>query len=371
MPLLVLYAAGCRGERVNGHAQDGSDPGIAWTVDTPAELRIGARQNGSDALFFVTAAVRLAHGDVAVADAGNRRVDVFDATGRKVRSLGREGRGPGEFTHPSWLGVRGDTLLVWDMVQSRLTRFDTAGSLIATEPPVSDLGSFARVVGQRDDGALLALGAASGGWRARAYRDSLRIVWLGPDGRRDTVATVPGDEQFGTRSADGRGTETATLPFGRRTVVATHRGRVYLGTADSPEVVASAAGTRWDTVAVAPTPPAVTRKDVDDYWSRLLNVGGRGPAGPPEGIEYPDRFPPFVDLRVAPGGDTWVALPLRPSEWSAGSRWLVFAPDGRLRGRVEIPGRNRMLQVGNGWILVAETDPEERQMVVKYALSAP
>ncbi|WP_420128791.1 6-bladed beta-propeller [Longimicrobium sp.] len=370
LPLLVL--TGCGAEAADGHDSGSGKARPAWTVVAPADLRIGASETGSDALVFPVAGERLAHGDIAIADAGNHRVDVFDSKGRKVRSIGREGRGPGEFSSPSWLGVRGDTLLVWDIVQSRLTRFDTAGILIGTDPPVTDLGSFPRVAGQRADGSLLTIASVSGEWRAGTYRDSLLILWMWPDGRRDTVATAPGDDQFGTRSQNGRVSETTTLPFGRRTVVAVHGQRVYLGTADSPVIVAASDGRTWDTVARVLTPPVpVTRQDIDEFWSRLVVTGSRSSAAAPAGIEYPRYFPPYTDLRVASGGDTWICLPSRPSEWSVSSRWLVFAPDGTLRGSVEIPGRNRVLQVGNGWILVAETDADDRQMVVKYSLSPP
>jgi hypothetical protein len=367
LPLLLLAA--CGAERADGHAREAGEAAGTWRVVSAPDLRIGGSE--ADALFFVSAAERLAHGDIVVADAGNHRLDVFDASGRKVRSLGREGRGPGEFSHPAWVGVHGDTLLVWDAVQSRLTRFDTAGTLIGTDPPVTDLSSFARVVGRRDDGSLLVAASAEGEWRPGAYRDLLLIAWMRSGGRRDTVAIAPGDEQFGTRSPDGRVTETTTLPFGRRTLVAAHGGRVYVGTADSPVIVASSDGKGWDTVATVPAPPAVTRQDVADYWARLRVVSGHAPPRPPDGIQYPSRYPAYTDLHVSPVGDVWVALPSRPSEWNVRGRWLVFAPDGTLRGGVEIPGRNRILQVGDGWILVAGTDSDERPMVLKYPLSAP
>ncbi|HST62781.1 MAG TPA: hypothetical protein VLK84_29010, partial [Longimicrobium sp.] len=124
VPALLAASTAC----TSGEARDAgpaSDLPAAWTVAEKPTLRIGA--SDADALGFVTSAVSLPSGGVALADAGMHRIDVFDAQGRRVRTMGREGRGPGEFTHPEWIGLRGDTLRVWDMVQARLTLFDTAG----------------------------------------------------------------------------------------------------------------------------------------------------------------------------------------------------------------------------------------------------
>ena len=95
------------------------------------------------------------------------------------------------------------------------------------------------------------------------------------------------------------------------------------------------------------------------------------PAKRPEGIDYPEEYPPYADVQPAPGGDLWVLLPPRPSEWRVGSRWIVFAPDGAVRGTVYVPGRTRILEIGNGWILVSETDQDDQQLVARYTLAAP
>lgn len=373
VPVLLAITTACTSD-AGGHTSAGTDElPTAWTVADSAAPRIGA--SDAEGLVAATSAVTLPHGGIAIADAGTHRIDVFDPRGRRVRTLGREGRGPGEFTHPFWIGVRGDTLRVWDMGEARLTLFDTAGRFIRTEPPITDVGSFPRVAGQFADGSLLLLATGSDAQRTGPFRDSLLLIRVTPgQGRRDTLNTLPGDEQFGQRSPDGRVSRTATLPFGRRTVVAVSGERVYVGTGDTSAILASADGRAWTAAGAVPGERRrVTRQDIDDYWARLITrgAGAGSPRTPPEGLEYPAKYPPYTDLRVAPSGDVWVRLPSRPSEWTEGGRWMVFAPGGSVRGTVHVPGRSHVLEVGDRWILVAERDADDRQLVSRYSLAAP
>lgn len=375
-PLLALLLCAVAGACATGEARDGGEAGelpVAWTVaDTPS-MRAGAAE--TDALSAVSGAVHLPGGGVAVANSGFHRIDMFDASGTLVRRMGREGQGPGEFTYPAWIGLRGDTLRVWDMVQGRLTLFDTTGALIRTEQPVRDLGSFLRVAGQFADGSLLLVGAETPAWRKGAFRDSVLLVRVDmAAGTRDTLARVPGDEQFGSRSADGRGFEESTLPFGRRLAVATNGDRVYVGTGDTSAILSSADGGRWTAAASIPGPPRrVTRQDIDDHWERLITVGARANSGPTraEGMQYPGEYPPYTSLVPADNGDLWVGIPSRPSQWTEAAQWMVFAPDGALRGTVRVPGRSRLLQVGDGWILAVDTDENDQETIVRYPLAAP
>ncbi|HSA58025.1 MAG TPA: 6-bladed beta-propeller [Gemmatimonadaceae bacterium] len=62
-------------------------------------------------------------GSVLVVDARPTLIKVYDPNGRHVRSIGREGSGPGEF-RAAYIAVRGDTLVVQDPQNSRATTFD-------------------------------------------------------------------------------------------------------------------------------------------------------------------------------------------------------------------------------------------------------
>ncbi len=65
-------------------------------------------------LVAVSAFAVAANGDIVIADASERRVFVYDPTGRRLRVLGRSGDGPGEFRQPRNLAIasNGDVLVV-------------------------------------------------------------------------------------------------------------------------------------------------------------------------------------------------------------------------------------------------------------------
>lgn len=68
-------------------------------------------------------------GRIYVADQNPALIKVFDDSGKLVRTIGKEGEGPGEFRQPI-LAVRGRHLLVHDPRLARTTLFDTAGTLV-------------------------------------------------------------------------------------------------------------------------------------------------------------------------------------------------------------------------------------------------
>lgn len=71
-----------------------------FAFDLVEDLVIGEEKN--DAAFFPESAfVNVdGQGGIYVCDIGNRRVQVFDRNGAYIRTLGRQGQGPGEYTYP-------------------------------------------------------------------------------------------------------------------------------------------------------------------------------------------------------------------------------------------------------------------------------
>lgn len=113
--VVVALAAGCDagpGDRGAGSAGGGEGAGAGGggtgAAELPAKvlaepsLVIGAVDASEGAeLFGVVAAFRQRGGGVVVANGGAKEVLYFDADGRRVRSVGGAGEGPGEFPGPS------------------------------------------------------------------------------------------------------------------------------------------------------------------------------------------------------------------------------------------------------------------------------
>ena len=124
-------------EIVENHAPERL-PGHFWTIDSEPEIVIGGQEDPSGAVgdsghlvWQVYGLARLNDGRVAVLSAGNRQLAMFTPSGELVRTIGRAGDGPGEFTRPDYLQyLPPDTLAVWDTWFGPVAYFDLEGNLL-------------------------------------------------------------------------------------------------------------------------------------------------------------------------------------------------------------------------------------------------
>lgn len=120
--LLILVAA-CR-----------SDAGDAESAPAAPEWRIEPVAEALPPGGFVRVASLAADdsGNVYVADKGAYTIRVFDSAGREIRTIGRQGAGPGEFTDLYSLAWTGDTLVAYDPGNSRLQLVARSGRPVAS-----------------------------------------------------------------------------------------------------------------------------------------------------------------------------------------------------------------------------------------------
>jgi hypothetical protein len=88
---------------------------------------------GADGVEFyrITAVVPRSHGAFVVANAGTNELRLFDSTGALQWSVGRSGKGPGEYSHiQDAAGLPGDSTVVFDPVARRITVLDPQGDFV-------------------------------------------------------------------------------------------------------------------------------------------------------------------------------------------------------------------------------------------------
>lgn len=124
-------------------------------IELVEDLVLGMDGNDPNQAFYGARAVDLdVDGNLWVLDAGNHRIQVFSAEGDFVRSLGREGQGPGELEQPSQLTIVADTVVV-RAARRRLSLFDLDGEHLRDVQITDVTGSLLNFM-PRDNGTFIA-----------------------------------------------------------------------------------------------------------------------------------------------------------------------------------------------------------------------
>lgn len=268
-------------------------------------------------------------GNLYVADLGNYVIRVFDTAGTPLRTIGREGSGPGEFGavySAQWLG---DTLAVLDWSNRRIGLFSSAGDWLDHRL------SFGRLTDSPVTTRLYAVGSRE--LYQRAYRTIdgyVESTWQRHDATgisdewlRDPLPVTPPfpDKIVCTM---GRGFSWFDHPYATRSLEhpapASH---VYLARTDEYRVVL--VNSRGDTVRIiereAQSPPLTDAEwgEVSDRFEGWLADKDRAQCRPPA-LHRPANKPHIESLMVDTHGRLWVERNI-----DVGTRWEIFDQGGR------------------------------------------
>lgn len=115
--------------------------GMLSTTELEADLVIGGVEEGFGHLADVTT---VADGRIAILDRMEKTIWLYDHQGKRLGSIGREGKGPGEFTNPVALAWTGARFVVMQPDPTRaLTVLDSAGRQVSTSYPNEPAGDWA------------------------------------------------------------------------------------------------------------------------------------------------------------------------------------------------------------------------------------
>lgn len=302
--------------------------------------------------------VRLSNGGMAVIDVS--RVHYFDATGKRIRIVGRKGQGPEEFQYlTSICRTRGDTLILNDSHNRRLSVLDGSGRILRTILQ-GDNGSapFSFCL---DDGSFV-LQRMLGEIGARQNR----ITRLRTDG---SIVNV-----VGTFDASGFDMVTMVGP-----TITAYRDAVYHGDPFSGEIRQyGATGRLRRVIRSADVGDRITDAEAEERMAKTIlpNVTAAERTARMERLRALPRvsrtWPVFYKFEVGSDGTLWVQD--FEKAFGLSRAWTAIDSTGRIVGRLVVPPvpegtfRPEVHSFGHDYVMLRRFDADGATSLALYPL---
>jgi hypothetical protein len=347
---------------------------LEWVFESRPAAAIGTADGPPETLLFrATHAFRLSSGVIVIGNAGTHELRFYDAGGKHLKSVGREGEGPGEFATMSraWR-IRGDTIQVWDTRLHRMSWFAPDGKFLrsqvwAWEPiPLTDgarLTNPLSFLGVLADGSVI---ARSNPVAARPIttpvglnRIPVTVLVYSPLGQlRDTVGKFLDTEGFIYESVIRRGGPQqkgfSPVIFGEQFLIASGGASIAVGKGKPYAIqIYDPTGKSVRTVQRATAETQATPEHVRRFkeWEVA--------ALPPESralreesikkVPSARTLPAYRGLEFDRDGNLWVE-----EYWMTKNdprQWSIFDLNGRWLGRIVLPHELEILDLGSDYVL--------------------
>jgi hypothetical protein len=297
-------------------------------------------------------------GDIYVVDPGAPAIYHYGADGGLIASVARSGDGPGEIRQPQ-AAFLGDTLVIEDTGNWRVTLMDTAGHVIR---------SFAAPCCMA--GPPISATASGSFWVATPLDDPTQLgrnrwVRVSSTGNRiDSLVEPRAVEPASWQVTMGGGRAQYTVPLaGQNRVVFLADGSVRYGATDATQYFTTRTGRdttlifgRSDLLAT-PAPAALRDSLFDRRVSRnaaLAAVANKS--------DIPETLPIWLQFSVDDAGNTWIDR----GGYGQPHLFDVYRPDGILRGTVAAPFAPGLMAWSGDHLAVVQQDDDGRSSVAIY-----
>ena len=363
------------------------------------ELRIGSADDPEFAFTWFRELEVGPDGTIYTLHPPETTIRVHDSTGAFVRTIGREGEGPGEFSSPGTMGILGDTLWVLDYGTYRFSFFSLAGELLRTlRIPIGLSRGFdlnpPRPYGLLGDGSIM--GSSPVPSHLAASGEIKRSVLLRLDSAAkviDTLATysventswevTDPDDPRAMRSYQSQpfsDTEMVTVSNSLPLIVSVDR-RVP-GQQEGATFAVTSVDFVGDTVfsrEFSYTPIPLEQVLIDSLVeARAARVAGsrfgststadRAAVWARSSLYTPQFHPPVSQLLVGRDGSLWLS-----AERVGGPtiKWRIISPEGDAVGVVELPTRFRPILVEANRVWGSWYDELDVPYIVRYWVGLP
>lgn len=331
--------------------------GADWRLDGDPILEIGRIEgDGPDVFGSIRNIIWMATGDIAIADGRAREIRIFSEHGRYLRTFGRTGEGPGEFSQLWSIGAyRGDSLAAVDNLGGRVSVFAADAGFARSFTLLRLSGAAApNVVGWLNDGTLVISALSRSPTQGTSNETTVQLYTVSPTGELT--------QELGEFTDHRRlGRNGMALGFAGQAEFATGDSLIWYGQSDHFELVArDQRGAIVRIVRLDRMPRAVT----DDEIAEARSVVETSLAGSQSvtaqrirDTEFATTYPVHGAFFIDRMGKLWVEryrsnllAAIDPREWD------IFDPDGRLTGHLAVPGGLRVQQAREDRLLGVYTD---------------
>lgn len=297
-----------------------------------------------------------AGGEIFVLDQQAQQVRVFDGQGEFLRSMGQPGGGPGELGQGAGpvLMAAGDTVVVPDMANQRVTLFAAGGEYLSSWPIQFEAGIPIR---WETTNRGLVVNQVRPLAQATAADSMDAIVARGADGAViDTVRSMPSGKTF---SFGGGGPPEFNF-FAPEPAWAVYPGdRILFGINDQYSIGLYGSDGSFLRSIRRPTSRQSVGQADQDAFMQAIERAWQEAGVPPQalqqlrsGVHFADQYPAFLQFLTGPDGSIWVQhvadvanmgdeelRNFNPLLSLGGSRWDVFDGEGRFLGPIDMPTR--------------------------------
>ena len=284
------------------------------------------------------------------------QIRLFGADGELVKTIGRKGKGPGEFTYPSNIFYDNGRLYVFDILTVKINAFDKEGEFIeAVTAPNRGL-----------DLHYTPNGWIFGNWNEFGLQDKSELAWadLNFENQETLMKMEDGGFSQGSRVvSDGSTTVAEYAPIDNQPMVrvSPDGSRIYLTSIESFKITVFDSKTRKVVNTIQRDEPRIP---FDEDWAeekyKEMMEGRRNRDQVKFKKLFPEYFPPFRNLIVSYDGtlivDRWRG---RPDD---NHYPLALTPEGKeiqMKHKYETYQRIAGVQGDAAYVLIFNTDDEE------------
>jgi hypothetical protein len=330
--------------------------GQSATLKLAEEQTFGLGENPDEAFSEVAAFVVDAAGTVFGLDSKDRRIKVFDPSGKFLRQIGKPGQGPGELGMPANVQLTNDNnLMITDATNGKLSIFKLSGEHVKDVSTAGRLGFVSMSLDAQGNFLGQEMGLSPGDnkmyFEIKKFDPSLKPLFT-----LDKIEfAVP---------LPGSGTKINAMDM-IRIYQFDRSGNILLGSSNAYEIkVYSPEGKLIRTIQKDYSPEKITQQDIDEMLERLSGI----PTGAQvkDLISFPESFPPFQYFFIDDHGRLYVRT---YAKGKAKGEWMVdvFDPEGRFIAQFITKSDLRLIKGGKAYG-VEETDDGFR-VIKRYAIT--